>query len=270
MTVKQKGQKNEVKIDLTGKIALITGAGRGIGKAIALRFAQAGAKIALNDINLDNLEKAMQEIKQLGGEGIYIKADVSKRQEVKNMVEYIERELGVVDILVNNAAITKIVPFLETTEELWNRTLDINLKGAFLCAKAVIPGMIKKRGGKIINMSSQSGQRGSPWHIAYSVSKFGIIGLTQCLAVEFGRYNIKVNAICPGVVWTPAWEETVEDYAERLGVTVEEAKKHLVSKIPLGRLGKVEDIADAALFLASSLSDYITGQAISLSGGSVL
>jgi len=258
------------KIDLTGKIALITGAGRGIGKAIALKFAQAGAKVALNDIHVDELKQALCEIKDMSGEGIYVKADVSKSKEVKEMVDYVIDKMGMVDILVNNAAVTKIVPFLDTTEELWDRTLEINLKGAFLCAREVIPGMIKKGGGKIINMSSQSGQRGSPWHIAYSVSKFGIIGLTQCLAVEFGPYNIKVNALCPGVVWTSAWEETVEDYAKKLGVSVEKAKEHLISKIPLGRLGKVEDIADAALFLASPLSDYITGQAISLSGGSVL
>lgn len=266
----QDKNKRKIQIDLAGKVALITGAGRGIGKAIALRFSQAGATIALNDIHPDELKKTLGEIERMGGEGIYVKADVSKSREVKEMVDYVVDKLGVVDILVNNAAVTKIVPFLETTEELWDRTLEINLKGAFLCARAVIPGMIKKGGGKIINMSSQSGQRGSPWHIAYSVSKFGIIGLTQCLAVEFGPYNIKVNALCPGVVWTSAWEEIVEDYAERLGVSVEKAKEHLVSKIPLGRLGKVEDIADAALFLASSLSDYISGQAISLSGGSVL
>lgn len=266
----QEKNEREIHIDLSGKVALITGAARGIGKEIALRFSQAGAKVALNDIRVEELKKALEEIKDQGGEGIYIKADISKSDEVREMVKEVVDKLGVVDILVNNAAVTKIVSFLDTTEELWDRTLEINLKGAFLCTREVIPGMIKKGGGKIINMSSQSGQRGSPWHIAYSVSKFGIIGFTQCLAVEFGSYNIKVNALSPGVVWTPVWEETIEDYARRLGVSVEEAKERLIKKIPLGRLGTPKDIADAALFLASPLSDYITGQTISLSGGSVL
>jgi len=259
-----------IEIHLKNKIALITGAGRGIGKAIALKFAKAGAAVVINDINTENMKQVVEEIKQNGGKVIYKKADVSDSKEVKELVDFANQKLGTIDILVNNAAISKVVSFLDTTEEEWDRVIEVNLKGAFLCSKAVLPGMIKKREGKIINISSQSGRRGSPWHAAYSASKFGIIGLTQSLAVEFAPYNIKVNAICPGVVFTPLWEEMIDDYAQKLGIKKEKVKDYLISKIPLGRLGTTEDVANLALFLASSYSDYITGQAINVSGGSVL
>ncbi|GAG90334.1 unnamed protein product, partial [marine sediment metagenome] len=184
--------------------------------------------------------------------------------------QYVVKKLGVIDILVNNAAISRIIPFLDTSEKLWDRIMEVNLKGAFLCCKAVIPGMIKKGGGKIINMSSQSGKRGSAWHAAYCVSKFGIIGLTQSLALELAPYKINVNAVCPGVVFTPLWEEQASNHARRRGIDEKQVKEDLIKKIPLGRLGTPEEVANLVLFLASSRSDYMTGQAINLSGGSIL
>lgn len=258
-------------MELNGKTALITGAARGIGKTIALRFAQEGAKIALNDINKESLEDTAREIKKVSRERvIYKRADISKSKEVKELAQYVTEELGVIDILINNAAISQIVSFLDTSEKLWDRTMEVNLKGAFLCCQAVIPGMIKKGKGKIINMSSQSGKRGSKWHAAYCVSKFGIIGLTQSLALELAPYRINVNAVCPGVVFTSLWEEQAADQARRKGIEEKEVKKDLLKNIPLARLGTPEDVANLVLFLASSRSDYITGQAINLSGGSVL
>lgn len=258
-------------MELNGKTALITGAARGIGKAIALRFAQEGAKIALNDINKESLQDTAREIKKVSRERVvYERADISKSKEVKELTQYVTEELGVIDILINNAAISRIVPFLDTSEKLWDRTMEVNLKGAFLCCQAVVPGMIKKGKGKIINMSSQSGKRGSKWHAAYCVSKFGIIGLTQSLALELAPYRINVNAVCPGVVFTPLWEEQAADQARRKGIEEKEVKKDLLKNIPLARLGTPEDVANLVLFLASSRSDYITGQAINLSGGSVL
>jgi len=244
-------------MELNGKVTLVTGSARGIGKAIALKFAQEGAKVALNDINQENLKEAAKEIQKVSrGKVVYKRADVSK--------------IGVIEILVNNAAISRIIPFLDTSEELWDRTMEVNLKGAFLCCKAVIPGMIEKGGGKIINISSQSGKRGSKWHAAYCTSKFGIIGFTQSLALELASYKINVNAVCPGVVFTPLWEEHAANHARRRGIEEKEVKEDLVKNIPLGRLGTPEDVANLVLFLASSCSDYITGQAINLSGGSVL
>ena len=258
-------------MELNGKTALVTGAARGIGKAIALRFAQEGARIVLNDINKESLEEAAREIEKVSKEGvIYRKADISNSKEVKELTQYVTEKLGVIDILVNNAAISKIVPFLGTSEKLWDRTMEVNLKGAFLCCQAVIPGMIKKKSGKIINMSSQSGKRGSKWHAAYCVSKFGIIGLTQSLALEFAPYRINVNAVCPGVVFTPLWEEHAVDHAKRKKIDKKQVKEDLVKNIPLDRLGTPEDVVNLVLFLASSRSNYMTGQAINLSGGSVL
>jgi len=258
-------------VELNGKTALVTGSARGIGKAIALRFAQEGAKVALNDINQENLKEAAKEIQKVSrGEVVYKKADVSKNKEVEELTQYVVEKLGVIEILVNNAAISRIIPFLDTSEELWDRTMEVNLKGAFLCCKAVIPGMIEKGGGKIINISSQSGKRGSKWHAAYCTSKFGIIGFTQSLALELASYKINVNAVCPGVVFTPLWEEHAANHARRRGIEEKEVKEDLVKNIPLGRLGTPEDVANLVLFLASSCSDYITGQAINLSGGSVL
>ena len=258
-------------MELKGKIALITGAARGIGKSIALRFAQEGARIALNDINEESLKETAREIEKIGRERVIHKsADISKGKQVKALTQYVRQKLGVIDILVNNAAISRIVPFLDTSEKLWDRTMEVNLKGAFLCCQAVIPGMIKKGKGKIINMSSQSGKRGSKWHAAYCVSKFGIIGLTQSLALELAPYRINVNAVCPGVVFTSLWQEHALDHARREGIEEKEVKENLLKNIPLARLGTPQDIANLVLFLASSRSDYMTGQAINLSGGSVL
>lgn len=258
-------------MELNGKIALVTGSARGIGKAIALKFAHEGARVALNDINDESLKEAAREIQKVGREkAIYKKADVSKSEEVEELTQYVVEKLGVIDILVNNAAISRIIPFLDTSEKLWDRMMEVNLKGVFLCCKTVIPGMIRKGGGKIINMSSQSGKRGSAWHAAYCVSKFGIIGLTQSLALELAPYKINVNAVCPGVVFTPLWDEQASNHARRRGIDKKQVKEDLVKKIPLGRLGTPEEVANLVLFLASSRSDYMTGQAINLSGGSIL
>jgi len=258
-------------VELSGKIALVTGSARGIGKAIALKFAQEGARVALNDINDESLKEAAREIQEVGREKVvYRKADISKSEEVEELTQYMVEKLGVIDILVNNAAISRIISFLDTSERLWDRIMEVNLKGAFLCCKAVIPGMIKKEKGKIINMSSQSGKRGSTWHAAYCVSKFGIIGLTQSLALELAPYKINVNAVCPGVVFTPLWEEQAANHARRRGIDKKQVKEDLVKKIPLGRLGTPEEVANLVLFLASSRSDYMTGQAINMSGGSIL
>ena len=258
-------------MELNGKIALVTGSARGIGKAITLRFAQEGARVALNDIDNESLKEAAREIEKVSREKVvYKRADVGKSKEVEQLTQYVVEKLGVIDILVNNAAISRIIPFLDTSEPLWDRIMEVNLKGAFLCCKAVIPGMIKKGGGKIINMSSQSGKRGSKWHAAYCVSKFGIIGLTQSLALELAPYKINVNAVCPGVVFTPLWEEQAANHARRRGIDEKQVKEDLVKNIPLGRLGTPEEVANLVLFLASSRSDYMTGQAINLSGGLVL
>ena len=258
------------KMELKNRVALITGAARGIGRAIALRFVREGAAVAITDIRGETLKEVAEEIKGKGGQAVFQETDVTISEQVNDLVSLVEEKLGEIDILVNNAAVSKILPFLQTTEEIWDKTLRVNLKGTFLCCRAVIPGMIKKGRGKIINMSSQSGKRGSTWHAAYCASKFAVIGLSQSLALEFAPHKINVNALCPGVVDTPLWEEAAADYAGKRGIKKSQWREDLIRGIPLGRLGSTEDVADLAVFLASHRSDYITGQAINLSGGSVL
>jgi len=255
---------------LEGRVALVTGAAQGIGKAIAVSFAREGADVVINDLNLEQARKVSEEITGSGRNSLAIKADVSNQQEVTEMVKQIIDKFKRIDILVNNAGISKILPFTETTEELWDKILGINLKGTFLCCKAVIPQMVQQRKGKIINMSSQSGKRGNAWHAAYCASKFGIIGLTQSIASEYAPYGININAVCPGVVFTPLWDEQLAQYGKKRRLPTEKVKEYLLSKIPLGRLPHLEEIANVVLFLASDESSYMTGQAINVTGGQQL
>jgi NAD(P)-dependent dehydrogenase (short-subunit alcohol dehydrogenase family) len=196
--------------------------------------------------------------------------DVVKADSVESGFETVTREFGKLDILVNCAGISHITPFLECSEELWDLTINVNLKGAFLCSKSAIARMLTNRFGVVINMSSQSGKVGTSCYQAYCASKSGVIGLTQSLAVEFAKDGIRVNSICPGVVYTPMWEKQIKSYARKRNLKDEEVMPYLASKIPLGRIGQVEDVAGLAVFLASSESSYITGQAINVSGGQVM
>ena len=243
---------------LLDKVALITGASRGIGSAIAKKFSQEGAKVIINynqsKKEAINLEKDLQK---QGVEVISLKADVSNTEEIAFMIEEIVKRFGRIDILVNNAGILFSATFDATTENIWDKTMDINLKGAFLCCKEVVPIMLKHGKGKIINISSICGlaERSALRNTAYVVSKAGLIGLTRSLAVNLGP-KINVNAICPGLTET--------DMVNALG---EKRVKAGVDESILKRIGKPEDIANAALFLASSESDFITGEILAVSGG---
>ncbi len=253
---------------LKDKVAIITGGGRGLGRGIALRFAQEGAAVVLADRDAAASRQTAEEIKALGGRRVLALAvDVSRKAQVRRMVDETVGHFGGVDILVNNAGISKVIPFLEATEEDWDRIMAVNLKGAFLCCQAVLPIMVKRGRGKIINMSSQSGKTGNSWYAAYCASKFGLIGLTQSLAAEFAPQGITVNAICPGVIFTPLWEEQLPDYARKKNLSPAQVKSYLEKRIPLGRLGRVEDVANLAVFLASDEADYMTGQALNVTGG---
>ncbi len=252
---------------LKDKVAIITGGGRGIGRGIALRFAQEGAAVALADREAAASRQTAEEVRALGGKVLALAVDVGRQAQVRRMVDETASHFGGVDILVNNAGISKVIPFLEMTEEDWDLIMAINLKGAFLCCQAVLPIMVRRGKGKIINMSSQSGKTGNSWYAAYCASKFGLIGLTQSLAAEFAPHGIAVNAICPGVVFTPLWEEQLPDYARKKNLPPGEVKSYLEKRIPMGRLGRVEDVANLALFLASDESEYMTGQALNITGG---
>ncbi len=240
---------------LKDKVALITGGGRGIGAAVARRFAQEGAKIAIGDVDMEGAEKVASEIKDAGGEALICKADVRKRDEVEAMVDYVLKEYGRLDILINNAGVTRDNLCARMSEEDWDFVVDVNLKGTFLCSKAAFRPMRKQRYGKIVNTASVA-VRGNIGQANYSASKAGIIGLTRTLALEFARAGICVNCIAPGFIETPMTEGLPE-----------KVREEALKRIPLGRIGRPEEVANLHLFLASPESDYITGQVFFIDGG---
>jgi 3-oxoacyl-[acyl-carrier protein] reductase len=241
---------------LTGKIALVTGASRGIGKAIALRLAQDGAKLAINNLDIETAETVAAEIKALGGMALAVAGDVSSTDEVNHMMETIISTYGSIDILVNNAGITRDQLLLRMADDDWDRVLAVNLRGVFLCTKAVLKYMLKARWGRIINMSSIVGFTGNAGQSNYAASKAGIIGFTRSVAREVASRGITVNAVAPGFIET--------DMTARLS---EKQRQDIASRIPLGFLGTPEDVASVAAFLAGEDSRYITGQVISVDGG---
>ena len=247
--------------DLKGKVAIITGARRGMGRTHALVLAKAGAKVVVADISLEDCQKVVEEIEKNGGEAIAVKCDVSKKEEVEEMVKETVEKFGKVDILVNNAGICQFKPFLELNEEEWDRTLDINLKGYFLCAQAVAKEMTKQKSGVIVNIASVAmGQQGigMPNIVHYCASKGGIVGMTEALAVELASYNIRVNAISPGMIETPMIDPIKAD---------PKVKKAMLTRVPLRRVGNPEEVSNLVLFLVSDASSYITGSTVVIDGG---
>ncbi len=242
---------------MTAKVALITGGSRGIGKEIALALAKEGNNIAISyGNNTDSAMEVVKELKSLGVEAIAIKADVSISEDVTNLVKTVEDQLGTIDILVNNAGITKDGLLIRMTEEDWDNVMDVNLKGTFLCTKAVARAMMKKRYGKIINITSVVGITGNAGQGNYSASKAGVIGFTKSMAKELASRGIRVNAVAPGLIQT-----------DMTNVLKDEVKAEMLKLIPLNTMGNPVDIANLVVFLASTKSDYITGQIIKIDGG---
>ncbi|MEE9307922.1 MAG: SDR family oxidoreductase [Spirochaetia bacterium] len=255
---------------LFNKIAVVTGGGGGIGAEICSSFAKEGASVAVADIDIDAAQKVAAEINSSGSRAIALSFDVADIGATEKAADRTEIELGPIDIWVNNAGVSYIVPFLDCTEELWDNTLRVNLTGTFIGCREAIGRMRQRKQGVILNMSSQSGKKGSSHYAAYCASKFGIIGLTQSLAVEFASSGIRVNALCPGVVMTTLWKDMKEDYASKRGIKTEEVIPYLEKRIPMGRLCTPGDIAGVAVFLASDESAYITGEAVNISGGQMM
>jgi 3-oxoacyl-[acyl-carrier protein] reductase len=247
-----------LKVDLSGKVAIVTGASRGIGRAIALALARDGADILVNArSNIGEARKVAGKIESMGRRVLVILADVSNKEDVDNMVKKTIEVFGKIDILVNNAGVVgSTVPIQELKEEDWDRIISVDLKGTFLCCKAVVPHMINRRSGKIVNISSIAGKEGNANMTAYSAAKAGIIGFTKALSEEVARYGIRVNCVCPALIETELVERMDKQQAE-----------YLKSKIPLGRLGKPEEVAELVKFLVSDASDFIAGQAYNIDGG---
>lgn len=265
---------------LIGKVAIVTGSAHGIGKAVALRLAREGADLIVADIDLTGAERTVQEILAAGGKAAAYSIDLANVSQIRPMVEGIVNDFGRIDILVNAAGLAQTKPFLEITEDEWDRVLDTNLKGTAFCIQTVaaqmikqIPEGVRKAGradrsyGKIVNFSSISGRRGRALQIAYAASKAAIISVTQSAALAFRAYNINVNAIAPSVVPTPMWEQIESDYSRILGKETGQSMKDFIERIPLRRAASLDDIAAAVAFLCSSDSDYITGQTLNVDGG---
>jgi NAD(P)-dependent dehydrogenase (short-subunit alcohol dehydrogenase family) len=247
--------------DLKNKVAIVTGARRGMGKSHAIKLARAGAKVVVSDISQEECQSVVDEIKKNGGDGLAVKCNVTKKEEVEAMVRAAVEKWGKIDILVNNAGICEFKPFLELTEEEWDKTININLKGYFLCAQACAKEMVKQKSGAIVNIASIAmGQmgKGMAGLAHYSASKGGIAALTKTLALELAPYNIRVNAIAPGAIDTPMAASVKMDPKVLEGT---------LAMIPLHRMGKAEEVSNTVLFLVSEASSYMTGSVVVVDGG---
>lgn len=249
-------------MELPGKVALISGGGGGIGRAVALALARAGAKTAIADIAKDNAEKVKREAQAFGVESEACAVDLTKKTDVDRMVGEVLAHFGQIDILVNCQGWDRLEPFVESNEETWEKLLAINFKSVLYTVKAVLPQMISRGGGKILNIASDAGRVGSSWEAVYAGAKGAVIAFSKTIARELARYKINVNVVCPGLTETPLLG-AVRGQSEQTAKIIEAVTK----ATPFRRPAKPEEIADAVLFLTSPAANFITGQTLSVSGG---
>lgn len=252
---------------LNGKVAVVTGGGQGIGRAICLRMAKDGADIAVLDLNLASAEAVAREVEAMGKKALALQLDVRNQARVRECMDGVVEKFGKLDILVNNAGLGMFNPFFEITEEELDIQFDVNVKGLFFCSQAAAGYMVKQNSGKIINLASQAGRRGEALALSYCMTKAAVISVTQSTALALAPYKINVNAVAPGVVDTPFWVEVDKKFAKLLGLKEGEPKANAVAAIPLGRIEQPEDVANAVSFLAGPDSDYMTQQCINVDGG---
>ena len=255
---------------LAGRRALVTGGSKGIGRTIALALAQAGADVAVSARQLPELEAVAAEIEGLGRRSVVITCDVTDSEQVQRMATTAIEALGGLDILVNNAGIAASHKFLGHPDELWHRLLAVNLTGVYYVSKAIAPGMVEQKWGRIINIASIASKISGKYMAAYAASKHGVLGLTRSMAVELMPYNITVNAICPGYVDTPMTDASIANVVNRTGMSAAEARKAIEKMNAHGQLIEPEEVAAVALLLAQDVSKGITGQAINVDGGTVM
>lgn len=256
---------------LNGKVAVVTGGGQGIGRAICLRLAQDGANVVVMDLKQENANAVMGEVEALGVKATALQVDVCDRQAVRSGMEEVVNNYGAIDILVNNAGVGIFNPIFEIEEKELDIQYNVNIKGLFFCLQAAAEHMVKRgQGGKIINIASQAGRRGEALALSYCMSKAAVISINQSAALALAPHKINVNAVAPGVVDTPFWVEVDKKFARIQGLPEGEPKRRAVEAIPLGRIEQPEDVAKVVAFLAGPDSDYMTGQTVNVDGGNVL
>jgi NAD(P)-dependent dehydrogenase (short-subunit alcohol dehydrogenase family) len=254
-------------MNFKNKVVLVTGSTRGLGKGIALAFAREGALVAVNGTKEELCEKVAEEVESLGGSGIAVPGDVSDTETVKSIFRQVFDKFDHLDILVNNAGIIYVADCADTTDEQWDRTMAVNCRGVFLCAREAVLHMKERKSGKIINIASMLGKTGVGMYSHYCASKFAVVGFTQSLAKELAPLGINVNAVCPGIADTDMMDEELVVLKKVRNKSEEELRKEFLGIIPLGRWETEEDVANLTLFLASEQASYITGQSINVTGG---
>jgi NAD(P)-dependent dehydrogenase (short-subunit alcohol dehydrogenase family) len=257
-------------MELEGQVAIITGAGRGIGRATALELARMGADIVVAELNRENAERTASEVRGLGRRALVVPTDVTSRKDLGTMVEQTRAEFGRIDALVNNAGIYRAAETLDVTEEHWDAIMNINAKAVFFTTQAVLPTMIAQKRGVIVSLASMAGKIGSRANLPYNASKAAVISMTKSFAVAHAGEGIRTNCVCPGFVETDMWASVAREQGALLNQSPEEFTQRQVRRIPLGRMERPEDVANVIGFLVSPRSDYMTGQALSVDGGLVM
>ena len=254
-----------MNLKLENKVAIVTGGAAGIGKGIVNCLSREGVKVIIADIDLESAKRAASEASD---KAKAIKIDITNKGQVEDMVKKVLKDNGKIDILVNNAGISRPIKFIDIEPEEWDQKFNVNVKGVYLITRAVLPHMIEKRYGKIINIASMVAKEAIPMFSHYCATKFAVLGLTQALAKEYAEYDINVNAVCPGVVRTALWDEDLlPDMGKQQGITPDEAFERFCSTMPLGRAQTPEDIGDVVAFLSSDISRNMTGQGINVTSG---
>ncbi len=252
---------------LKDKVAIVTGGGQGIGRAIVLRLAQEGADVAIGELNTSSADAVADEVQKTERRALVVRTDVANAKDRRALIDAALSRFGKIDILVNNAGIIRVSDPLKITEEEWDQIQAVNVKGTYFTCQAVLPHMLERGAGKIVNMASIAAKAGSTAFVHYNVSKASVVALTRNLAVHYGKRGININCVCPGIVETDMWAKIEREVGSLLNLKPGEFTRSRLNSIALGRLEKPEDVADAVAFLCSDDARYITGQAINVEGG---
>jgi meso-butanediol dehydrogenase/(S,S)-butanediol dehydrogenase/diacetyl reductase len=257
-------------MELKGQVAIVTGAGRGIGRAIALELARQGADVVIAEMDQAGAKRTAEEVGALGRRSLAVATDVTSRADLRAMVDRAKAEFGRIDILINNAGIYRAAATLDVSEDHWDAIMNINAKAVFFATQAVLPVMMAQKSGAIVSLASMAGKIGSKTNLPYNASKAAVVSMTKSLALAHAGEGIRVNCVCPGFVETDMWAVVSRDQSKLLGMTPEEFTRQRKASVPLGRMETPEDVAHVVAFLAGPRSGYMTGQALSVDGGLVM